>query len=162
MRRLLLVGMLIWGCLGVVQAADEVVPERFNKGPRLLFNMADKDAVREIVPGSFYQEFWQGPRVTIQHGRLIKGESGHVKTVPGYHGEEVIILIEGELEFRFPDNGKVFVLKPGDVFHFPNILHGGRCLADECRFIGLYTPNRPDFGDEGSEMSTETNMAITR
>jgi len=145
-------------------AADSgnVIPERFNKGPRLLFNMSDEPDLEEIVPGAFYQKFWQGPRVTIQHGRLIKGEKGHVKTVAGYHGEEVIILLKGSLEFTFPDSGKSFLLKPGDVFHFPNVLHGGVCLADECRFIGLYTPNRPDFGDEGSKMSTESNMAISR
>ena len=161
--RFWLIGMLFLSVVGgVASANDNVIPERFNKGPRLLFNMGSKENLDEILPGSFYQKFWQGPRVTIQHARLIKGEQGHIKTVAGYHGEEVIILLEGSLEFRFPDNDTVFVLNSGDVFHFPNVLHGGRCLSDECWFIGLYTPNRPDFGDEDSVMTPESNMAITR
>lgn len=37
-----------------------IMPECFNKGPRVLFNLysqADKDGLDKIVPGRFHQKF---------------------------------------------------------------------------------------------------------
>lgn len=143
-------------------ADDNIVPERYNQGPRVLFNIHQAPELDEIVPGQFYQRYWHGPRLTIQTGRFLKGPTGHVKTVPGYHGEELILMLKGRLRFDFPDSGKAFEIGPGDVFHFPNILHGGACITDECQFMGIYTPNRPDFGPEGTPMTVESNDALAR
>jgi quercetin dioxygenase-like cupin family protein len=155
-------------CAGsLARAADApsapITPERYNKGPRVLFNMysqSDLDALDKIVPGRFHQKFWQTPRSSIQHGFFKRGPTGHVKTVAGYHGEEIIVMIDGELKFTFPDSKQSFTLRKGDVFNFPNILHAGECLTDECHFMAVYSPNRPDFGPEGTPMSTKSNVAI--
>ena len=144
-------------------AAPPIAPERYNKGPRVLFNMhskADLDAMDKIVPGRFHQKYWQTPRSSIQHGFFKRGPTGHVKTVAGYHGEEIIVMIAGELKFTFPDSKQSFTLRKGDVFSFPNILHAGECLTDECHFMAVYSPNRPDFGPEGAPMDAKSNAAI--
>lgn len=144
-------------------AQSAITPERYNKGPRILFNLyseADKSAMDQIVPGRFHQKYWQTPRSSIQHGMLIRGKKGHVQTVAGYHGEEIIVMIEGEIRFTFPDSKQSFVLHKGDVFNFPNILHAGECLTDVCDFLAVYSPNRPDFGPEGTPMTAKSNMAI--
>lgn len=149
--------------LPVLAQTAPITPERFNKGPRVLFNLysqADKDGLDKIVPGRFHQKFWQSPRSSIQHGFFKRGPTGHVKTVAGYHGEEIIVMIEGELKFTFPDSKQSFVLRKGDVFNFPNILHAGECLTDECHFMAVYSPNRPDFGPEGTHMDSKSNVAI--
>src|SRR3546814_11734145 len=36
------------------------------------------------------------------------------------------LMLKVRLRFEFPDSGKAFEVGPGDVFHFPNILHGDR------------------------------------
>lgn len=147
-----------------VSAQTAITPERYNKGPRILFNMfsqADKDGLDKIVPGRFHQKYWQTPHSSIQHGMLIRGKKGHVQTVAGYHGEEVIVMIEGEIKFSFPDSKQSFVLHKGDVFNFPNILHHGECLTDVCDFLAVYSPNRPDFGPEGTHMDAKSNVAIS-
>lgn len=144
-------------------AQTSITPERYNKGPRILFNLfsqADKDALDKIVPGRFHQKYWQTPHSSIQHGMLIRGKKGHVQTVAGYHGEEVIVMIEGEIKFSFPDSQQSFVLRKGDVFNFPNIMHHGECLTDVCDFLAIYSPNRPDFGPEGAPMTAKSNAAI--
>jgi hypothetical protein len=100
-----------------VLAASNITPERYNKGPRILFNMhsaEDKAALQKVIPGGFHNKHWQTPRFTIQHAELIRnGKGGHVRTFPGYHGEEIVIMIEGQLQFSFPDNKQVFVLREG-------------------------------------------------
>jgi len=145
-------------------AQSTITPERYNKGPRILFNMhseADKKALEQVVPDNFYSKHWQTPRSTIHHAVLMRNKKGeHVKTVAGYHGEEIVIMIEGELQFSFPDSKQVFVLHKGDVFNFPNILHHGVCLTDECHFMVVYSPNRADFGPEGTPMTKESNIGL--
>lgn len=147
-----------------VLAASNITPERYNKGPRILFNMhsaEDKAALQKVIPGGFHNKHWQTPRFTIQHAELIRnGKGGHVRTFPGYHGEEIVIMIEGQLQFSFPDNKQVFVLREGDVFNFPNILHHGVCLTERCHFMVAYSPNRDDFGPEGTPMTTESNIGL--
>lgn len=149
--------------IGVTAADDNIIPERYNKGPRILFNTRDKDQLEEIVPGQFYQKYWHGPRLTVQHVRFVRDPAGnHVKvTEPGgYHGEEAMMVLEGRLRFKFPDSGRSYEIGPGDVFHFPNVLHHGACLTDECHLVVIYTPNRADFGPEGSKMTKESNDAL--
>lgn len=145
-------------------AQSTITPERYNKGPRILFNMysdADKQALEKVVPGSFHHKHWQTPRSTVQHAMLIRNKKGeHIKTVAGYHGEEVVIMIDGQLQFSFPDSKQVFVLRKGDVFNFPNILHHGVCLTDECHFMVVYSPQRADFGPEGTPMTVESNIGL--
>ena len=150
-------------CASATAADDNIIPERYNKGPRILFNIKDTDKLDEIVPGQFYQKYWHGPRVTVQHVRFVRDREGnHVKiTKPGgYHGEEAMLVLEGRLRFTFPDSGKSYEIGPGDVFHFPNVLHYGECLADECHLVVVYTPNRADFGPEGSKMTKESTEAL--
>ncbi len=146
--------------------AGTVIPERYNQGPRVLFNTdKDLDKLDEIVPGQFYQKYWHGPRTTVQHILFTRDSQGnHVKiTKPGgYHGEEVVIGISGVLSFSFPDSGESFDVGPGDVFHFPTVLHYGGCITDRCHAMVVYTPNRADFGPEGAKMTVESNVALTR
>lgn len=145
-------------------AQSGITPERYNKGPRILFNMysdADKKALEQVVPDNFYSKHWQTPRSTIHHAVLMRNKKGeHVKTVAGYHGEEIVIMIEGELKFSFPDSKQSFVLHKGDVFNFPNILHHGECMTDACHFMAVYSPNRADFGPEGTPMTKESNIGL--
>ncbi len=147
-------------------SASTVIPERYNQGPRILFNTgSDKDKLNEIVPDRFYQKYWHGPRTTVQHLVFKRdAEGNHVKiTKPGgYHGEEVIMGLTGVLRFSFPETGEVFDVRPGDVFHFPNVLHYGGCITDECHGVVVYTPNRPDFGPEDAEMTVESNSALAQ
>lgn len=147
-----------------VLAEGGITPERYNKGPRILFNMysaEDKAALERVVPGGFHHKHWQTPRFTIQQGEFMRnGKGEQVSTFPGYHGEEIVIMIEGQLQFSFPDNKQVFTLRAGDVFNFPNILHHGVCLTDRCHFMVAYSPNRDDFGPEGTPMSTESNIGL--
>ena len=147
-------------------SAGTVIPERYNQGPRLLFNtQTDKDKLSEIVPDRFYQKYWHGPRTTVQHLVFKRDADGnHVKiTKPGgYHGEEVIMGLTGVLRFSFPETNEVFDVGPGDVFHFPNVLHYGGCITDECHGVVVYTPNRPDFGPEDAEMTVESNSALAQ
>lgn len=151
-------------CASTIAADGNIIPERYNKGPRILFNTKDKDKLDEIVPGQFYQKYWHGPRLTVQHVRFVRDQQGnHVKiTEPGgYHGEEAMMVLEGRLRFKFPDSGKAYEIGPGDVFHFPNVLHHGVCLTDECHIVVVYSPNRADFGPEGSKMTIESNDALS-
>lgn len=67
---------------------------------------------------------------------------------------------EGELKFSFPDSKQSFVLHKGDVFNFPNILHHGECMTDACHFMAVYSPNRADFGPEGTPMTKESNIGL--
>lgn len=149
-----------------IAQASTVIPERYNQGPRILFNTEkDRDKLTEIVPDKFYQQYWHGPRTTVQHLIFKRDSHGdHVKiTQPGgYHGEEVIMGLSGVLQFSFPDSGEVFDVGPGDVFHFPNVLHYGGCITDECHGVVVYTPNRADFGPEGAKMTVESNSALSR
>ena len=165
-RILALVPGLMIGALWVSPVVgDGVIPERYNKGPRILFNTGELDQLDEIVPGKFYQKYWHGPRLTVQHVMFTRDEAGnHVKiTEPGgYHGEEAMLVLTGRLQFKFPDSDEVHVIGPRDVFHFPNVLHYGGCLTDECHIVVIYTPNRADFGPEGSEMTVESNAALSR
>jgi quercetin dioxygenase-like cupin family protein len=154
---------LFFAALPVFAADPPITPERYNKGPRVLFNLfseADKAGLDEIVPGRFYQKFWQSPHSSIQHAVFKRGPTGHVKTVAGYHGEEIIVMLEGELRFTFPDSKQTFTLHKGDVFNFPNILHAGECITDVCHMLAVYSPNRPDFGPEGTPMNAKTNAAL--
>ena len=146
--------------------AGTVIPERYNQGPRILFNTeTDQDKLDEIVPDRFYQKYWHGPRTTVQHLIFKRDAQGnHVKiTKPGgYHGEEVVMGLTGILQFSFPETGEVFDVGPGDAFHFPNVLHYGGCITDECHGVVIYTPNRADFGPEGAVMTVESNSALAR
>ena len=43
-------------------SASTVIPERYNQGPRILFNTgSDKDKLNEIVPDRFYQKILARP-----------------------------------------------------------------------------------------------------
>lgn len=160
---------IIWAFVAAICASaigdENVIPERYNKGPRVLFNTQDLSELEEIVPARLYQKFWHGPRLTVQHVRFVRDAQGrHIKiTKPGsYHGEEAIINLKGTLRFDFPDSGESYEVGPGDVFHFPNVLHYGECLTDECHIVVIYAPNRSDFGPEGSTMTIDSNSALAR
>lgn len=162
--RMIGIASLMLMCSSVSAKEPEVgfIPERFNKPPRILFNLSDpKSTITELVPGEFYQDFWQGVRMTVIRGYMIMKDQPTFETKPGYHGEELIILMEGQLTFTFPDSGKSYTMKSGDVMHFNNVLHHGVCESKECYYLGVLSPPRLDYGDEGAgSQSIDSNVAI--
>ena len=158
-----LAGMMFDVSVGAAELPPDFIPERFNKPPRILFNINDSSSgLTEIVRGEFYQDFWHGVRLTVIRGHMITKPNATYETTPGYHGEEFIILLKGSLTFTFPESDKSYVLQPGDVFHFNNVLHHGVCTSAECEYVGVLSPPRLDYGDEGTPPSVEGNIAIEK
>ncbi len=57
--------------------------------------------------------------------------------------EQVANVLEGEFEFVL--DGKMMVLRPGDVLVIPsNVPHSGRALT-HCRILDVFHPVREDF-----------------
>lgn len=159
------VGLICSAVHGVLagELPPDFIPERFNKPPRVLFNINEPTThLTEIVPGEFYQDFWHGVRLTVIRGRMITQKEPTYETTPGYHGEELVILLKGRLTFSFPESGQAYTLLPGDVAHFNNVLHHGVCESTECEYVGVLSPPRIDYGDEGTRPSVEDNIAIKR
>ncbi|MCG2633909.1 MAG: cupin domain-containing protein [Gammaproteobacteria bacterium] len=144
------------GLVSALPATAHDGVREYNKGPRILFNAGEKAEIKEVLPGNFFLDYWHGPHMTIVHSRFVRGEKGHVQGVASIHGEEVVYLISGHLKFEIGD--QTYDLKNGDFFHIPDeISHLGSCLSDECHFVTLFTPPRPDYGPEGSPMTKESN-----
>ena len=130
--------------------------EAYDKGPRILFNANNKAEIKQILPETMFLDYWHGPHMTIVHARFVRGQQGHAQGVPSIHGEEVVYIISGHLKFEIGE--QEHHVKDGDFFHIPdNISHLGSCMSDECHFVTLFTPPRPDYGPEGSPMTKESN-----
>jgi hypothetical protein len=132
-----------------------------DKGPRILFNTNNVDNVTEVIPKTFYLDYWHSPTTTVVYSHWRQGEKGHLLGSKSTHGEEYLFLAKGRLAFVFDEYREHVVVDEGQFAHWPNIAHWGTCMTKECTFYALFVPTRDDYGPEGTKMTNKSNVWIS-
>src|SRR5438874_7622222 len=110
-------------------------------GPGRFVTVSDIDAV-EFLPGLEFRPVL-GDNVMTNFVTFAP----HTEAPMHVHEEEqVVIVLEGELEFVI--DGETKLLKPGDVAVIPSwVPHGGRTLETGCTEVDVFTPPRKTLLD---------------
>ena len=110
-------------------------------GPGRFVTVNDIDSV-EFLPGLEFRPVL-GDNVMTNFVTFAP----HTEAPMHVHEEEqVVIVLEGELEFVI--DGETKLLKPGDVAVIPSwVPHGGRTLETGCTEVDVFTPPRKTLLD---------------
>lgn len=105
-------------------------------------------AGREVMPGDV---IWEARGTQLQ---VIRAEMAPGADFPlhRHHHEQIIVILEGALEFTVGDAQRV--VRAGGVIRIPsNVLHGGR-VHGETRAVTVEAlhPPREDFGPSAHQM----------
>ena len=102
----------------------------------------DAMASYEIAAGLFFRPFY-AENISLNFVTFPpnSGFPAHV-----HPEEQVSIVREGQMEVTIGE--EVFVVRAGDVIHFPSgVAHSGRTTTEPCRLIDIFSPPRTGIRD---------------
>jgi unsaturated pyranuronate lyase len=110
-------------------------------GPGRFVTVNDIDAV-EFVPGLEFRPVLGDNVMT----NFVTFAPHTVAPVHVHEEEQVVIVLEGEMEFEI--DGQTKVMRPGDVAVIPSwVPHGARTLDEGCTEVDVFTPPRKTLLD---------------
>jgi quercetin dioxygenase-like cupin family protein/ubiquinone/menaquinone biosynthesis C-methylase UbiE len=119
----------------------------------MTFFTAESARKHEVAPG-FVARFFHSATMTFAHWDIPKGSALPEQR---HHHEQVAHILAGEFELTV--DGKVHVLRTGDVAVIPsNAVHSGRAIT-ACKIIDAFQPVREDYlqltnGEQGTDPAT--------
>jgi len=115
---------------------------------RTIITYADIPLV-ELAPGAM-SHIVPGKNMTLSIANLKAGSYFPVHTHERM--EQMMLILKGEL-YAILD-GKLFLMKPGDIICFPaGHEHGAQMIDDDCEIVDIFSPARPDYEEKARKAS---------
>jgi len=110
---------------------------------RTIITYADIPLV-ELAPGAM-SHIVPGKNMTLSIANLKAGSYFPVHTHE--HMEQMMLILKGEL-YAILD-GRLFLMKPGDIIRFPaGHEHGAQMIDVDCEIVDIFSPSRPDYEEK--------------